>query len=60
MRCVNHILMYGANTTHLENQSNCFGIDEGWKVDYFPSSFLQDKELTINYYPYFKKDEKNE
>lgn len=58
LRCVNHILMYGANTTHLESQNNYFWIDEGWKVDYFPSSFLQDKELTINYYPYFKEDEK--
>lgn len=42
LRCVNQILMYGANTTHLKGSNNSFGIDEGWKVDYFPTSFVKD------------------
>lgn len=40
LRCANQILMYCANTTHLKGSDNSFGIDEGWKVDYFPVSFL--------------------
>ena len=32
--------MYCANTTHLKGSDNSFGIDEGWKVDYYPASFL--------------------
>lgn len=40
LRCVNQILMYGANTTHLKGSENSFGMDEGWKVDYCPVSFL--------------------
>jgi len=34
--------MYGANTTHLKGSNNSFGMDEGWKVDYFPTSFVKD------------------
>ena len=44
LRCANQILMYYANTTHLKGSDNSFGIDEGWKVDYCPASFLGDKE----------------
>ena len=44
LRCVNQILMYGANTTHLKSSENSFGMDEGWKVDYYPASFLGDRE----------------
>ena len=40
LRCANQILMYCANTTHLKGSDNSFGIDEGWKVDYYPASFL--------------------
>lgn len=32
--------MYCANTTHLKGSDNSFGVDEGWKVDYYPTSFL--------------------
>ena len=44
LRCVNQILMYSANTTHLKGSDNSFGIDEGWKVDYCPVSFLGGEE----------------
>ena len=44
LRCVNQILMYGDNTTHLKSSENSFGMDEGWKVDYCPASFLGDNE----------------
>ena len=40
LRCANQILMYCANTTHLKGSDNSFGTDEGWKVDYYPASFL--------------------
>lgn len=41
LRCANQILMYYANTTHLKGSDNSFGIDEGWKVDYYPASFFR-------------------
>lgn len=44
LRCANQILMFCANTTHLKGSENSFGMDEGWKVDYCPASFLGDKE----------------
>jgi hypothetical protein len=44
LRCANQILMYGANTTHLKGSANSFGMDEGWKVDYYPASFLGGEE----------------
>ena len=44
LRCANQILMYCANTTHLKGADNSFGIDEGWKVDYFPSCFIKDEK----------------
>jgi hypothetical protein len=36
--------MYCANTTHLKGSDNSFGTDEGWKVDYYPASFLGGEE----------------
>ena len=39
--CAKQILLYYANTTHIKGTDNCFGMDEGWKVDYCPSSFIK-------------------
>ena len=44
LRCANQILMYCANTTHIKGKENQMGMDEGWKVDYCPISFLGGEE----------------